>query len=289
MVGVLAPLVAGCEHQSQPPPAAGAPSARLIATSDFGATSLLRARVRPGRSVMAALRGATAVTTAFGGGFVSGMLGRRSDLGRHRDWFYFVNGIDPQVGARETTLHAGDTAWWDFRPWRGAISVPAVVGAWPEPFVHGLGRPPARVSADRPLAAPLRSAGAAVGSGPSGWRVRVGADADLRRQDPAWRRASADPSRTGLVIAVRDGRVTALAPDGSHRRPVPGAAALAAAVTTGREPGDGVLLAVAGLDAGAARAAARRIARDPTVLQGRYAVAFDATGRPLLAAGRDGP
>jgi hypothetical protein len=50
-----------------------------------------------------------------------------------------------------------------------------------------------------------------------------------------------------------------------------------------------VLLAVAGLDAGAARAAARTIAEDPSVLRLRYAEAFDGRGRPLQAGGRSGP
>ncbi len=58
---------------------------------------------------------------------------------------------------------------------------------------------------------------------------------------------------------------------------------------TGPEAGDGVLLAVAGLDAEAARAAAETIAADPSVLRLRYAVAFDGDGRPLRAGGRAGP
>ncbi len=83
--------------------------------------------------------------------------------------------------------------------------------------------------------------------------------------------------------------MTALGADADARRPVPGARALAAAVALGPDAGDGALLAVAGLDAAAARAAARTIAVDPSVLRLRYAVAFDGEGRPLQAGGRAGP
>jgi hypothetical protein len=48
-------------------------------------------------------------------------------------------------------------------------------------------------------------------------------------------------------------------------------------------------MAVAGLDAAAAQAAAERIAADPAVLRLRYAVAFDGDGTPLRAGGRAGP
>jgi hypothetical protein len=35
-------------------------------------------------------------------------------------------------------LRPGDVEWWDYRSWRGgAMSVPVVVGAFPEPFLHG--------------------------------------------------------------------------------------------------------------------------------------------------------
>ena len=39
------------------------------------------------------------------------------------------------VGERK--LYPGDRVWWDYREWTGAMRVPAVVGSWPDPFVHG--------------------------------------------------------------------------------------------------------------------------------------------------------
>ena len=285
---LLALALAGCERRSQDPPAAGAPAARMLATADLGREVLMDVRVPPDQSVMRALRGATDVETAHGGAFVSSMLGRRSDLAARRDWFFYRNGVLADVGASGVRIADGDTVWWDHRFWGGMMDVWAVVGLWPRPFAAD-GEPPGPVAADPPLATALRAAGAEVTAGAAPWRVRVGAHADLLRREPAWRRASADPTGAGLTAAVEDGRITALDAEGRRREPVAGARALVAAMPTGSVPADGVLMAVVGLDAAAARAAAERIAREPEVLAGRFALTFDGAGEPVRAAGREGP
>lgn len=281
-------LATGCERRGEHPPAAGAPAATLVATSGYGVRTLLDTRVAPGQSVMRALRGATQVDTAYGGGFVSGMLGLQSNRSGQRDWFFYVNGIAGAVSARQVPVADGDTVWWDYRPWGALIQAPAVVGLWPAPFAHPGGGGPA-VSADPPLREALARAGVRLTTGRSAWRVRVGASDDIARRDPAWRRALADPSAAGLSVRIEGGAIAALPPGGGGPQPVPGARALVAAVPTGTAPSDGVLLAVAGLDAAAARAAAERVARDPSVLRLRYAVAFDGRGTPLRGGGREGP
>jgi hypothetical protein len=48
-----------------------------------------------------------------------------------------VNGIESPIGSAEYDLSDGDRIWWDYRDWTAAMRVPAVVGSWPEPFVHG--------------------------------------------------------------------------------------------------------------------------------------------------------
>jgi hypothetical protein len=53
------------------------------------------------------------------------------------DWFYFVNGLEADRGAADFALSAGDVVQWDYRHWDGAMRVPAIVGAYPEPFLHG--------------------------------------------------------------------------------------------------------------------------------------------------------
>jgi hypothetical protein len=79
------------------------------------------------------------VQTRFGGNFVQeidGVSGGRED-GQRVDWFYYVNGIESSQGAGERKLHDGDRVWWDHHDWESAMRVPAVVGAFPEPFKSG--------------------------------------------------------------------------------------------------------------------------------------------------------
>ncbi|MGD9696539.1 MAG: DUF4430 domain-containing protein [Thermoleophilia bacterium] len=288
LLAVVLALAAGCEHRAQDAPAADAPAARLVATDGFGATVLLDRRVAPDQSAMRALRGATDVRTTYAGAFVQEMLGRDGDAGARRDWLLYVDGIGSSVGAKDVDVEDGMAMWWDFRPWSSVSRTTSVVGLWPRPFAGDDARE-RRVSADAPLDAPLRAAGARLVDDPSApWRVRVGDDADLQRRDPAWRAARRDPEAAGLTITIDRGAVVALDPVRTRWEPVPAARALVAAVPTGIQPEDGMLLVAAGLDAGAARAAAERVARDPGVLALRYAVAFDGAGVPLRAGGRSG-
>jgi len=281
---VLLAFASGCEHRSEAAPAADAPAATLTATAGYGATELLSARVDPDQSVMRALRGATEVDTAYAGAFVNGMLRHPSDHGGQSDWFFFVNGIAAPVGAKDVTVHDGDAIWWDYRAWPLLISTPAVVGAWPAPLVLPGDRSPA-VAADAPLAAALEADGGRLAAGQSPWRARVGASDALAARDPAWRRALADPDAAGLTATIAAGRIVALSPDGRSRQPVPGARALVAAVPSGTDATKGVLLVVAGLDAGSARAAADAIVAHPEILSRRYALTFDGSGHPLRAGG----
>ena len=48
-----------------------------------------------------------------------------------------MNGVESPVGAAEYEVEDGDRIWWDHRDWSTAMRVPAVVGSWPEPFLHG--------------------------------------------------------------------------------------------------------------------------------------------------------
>ncbi len=283
-----AALALGCERRSDDAPAPGAPVASLTATADYGRLTLLSTDVRPGGSLMRALRGATDVDTAYGGGFVTRMLGRESDAAATRDWFFFVDGIASPVGAKDVTLRAGDAVWWDHRDWGELMDTPVVVGEWPRPLARVRGETPP-VAADPPLRDALARAGARLVPGGTPWRAVVGASDDLAARVPAWRRALADPDAAGLTVTVAGGRVTALAADGGPRAPVPGARALVAAVATGTDPADGVTVVVAGLDRGAAEAAAAAVAADPAMLRHRYALALDGAGRPLRAGGRPGP
>jgi hypothetical protein len=87
---------------------------------------------------MRALERSFRVTTRYGGGFVESIDGL-SGTSSHLDWFYYVNGIEAPRGAATTPVHRGDEIWWDLHDWSATDSISAVVGSFPEPFVHGEG------------------------------------------------------------------------------------------------------------------------------------------------------
>jgi hypothetical protein len=112
-------------------------TASLWVTRDGGAKVMLNTSVPSGTSVLQALDRKADIETRYGGRFVQSIEGVEGDLGKRRDWFFFVNGIEPGLGAAEVKLRPGDVAWWDHRSWAARMAEPVVVGAFPEPFVHG--------------------------------------------------------------------------------------------------------------------------------------------------------
>jgi hypothetical protein len=160
-------LLAGCGEE-----AAGDGSATLWVTRDRGAHVMLTASVPAGISAMEALRRKADVETRYGGRYVQAVDGLEGSLSGQRDWFYYVNGYEADVGAADYELHDGDVLWFDYRSWAEEMRVPVVVGAFPEPFVHGYGgkrRPTVVEGGPRALAARLAtligaSTGAAGGS-----------------------------------------------------------------------------------------------------------------------------
>ena len=142
---LLAALAAGCGS------AAGAGGqATLWVTRDRGAIVVHTARVPAGESAAQALERVTKVETRYGGRYVHAVDGV-AEHGR-RSWFYYVNGYLADRSAADYRLRAGDVEWWDYRSWRNPAQDPVVVGAFPEPFLHGFGgnrRPALVVTADR--------------------------------------------------------------------------------------------------------------------------------------------
>ena len=111
--------------------------AKLWITRDRGAHVVLVRKVPAGVSAMEALRRVARVDTRYGGRYVQSIDGVSGSLSKQRDWFYFINGYEADRSAADYELHDGDVEWWDYRPWKGAMRVPVVVGAFPEPFKHG--------------------------------------------------------------------------------------------------------------------------------------------------------
>lgn len=277
---------AGCEERIADAPASGEPDAGVLLTRDFGSVEVGASRTALGQSVMAALQGSHEVETRYSGAYVQAIDGLSASSGDGTDWVYYVNGVEADVGAASYEVRRGDRIWWDHRRWPGRPTVGAVVGAWPEPFVHGHGgRGAPAVAADPPLAGALRAAGARVSGGDADYRVIVGADDALRRRDPAWRRAAFDPGAAGMTAWIADGGARVWDAGAGDDEEVPGASAVVSAVRAGFAAGDGTVLAVSGLDAAAARRAARQVATDPGLLRHRYAVCLDPAGRPVCAGG----
>jgi hypothetical protein len=113
----------------------------LTVSRDYGTKILVHKQdpIHESDTVFRVLDRNADVTTRYGGGFVqsiNGLSGTTSS-GRTSDWFFYVNGIESPIGSAQYDLSGGDRVWWDFRDWTAAMRVPAVVGSWPEPFVHG--------------------------------------------------------------------------------------------------------------------------------------------------------
>jgi hypothetical protein len=135
------------------------------------------------------------VTTKYGGGFVQSIDGHAGTSSR-RDWFYYVNGLEASLGAAGTGVNKGDRIWWDLHDWSATDSVPAVVGSFPEPFLHGTkgrrlpttlacasdaGAACKRVAAEfQSIGVPAPTAQIGTGSGSDSIAVEVGTWHDLK-------------------------------------------------------------------------------------------------------------
>jgi hypothetical protein len=136
--------------------------AEVRVTRDFGHTEVDSAStktIRDGQTVMRLTESSFDVKTRFGGRFVQEIDGLKgSGATGMRDWFFFVNGVESDVGAAEYDLSPGDRVQWDYRRWDTAMRVPAIVGAFPEPFRNGPEdkRRPVRVECDDVSSQPCR-------------------------------------------------------------------------------------------------------------------------------------
>ncbi len=117
--------------------------ARIIVTRNFGCDLMIDELIKLGNdtSAMDALGQVAEIETSYGGGFVDAINGVSSQYGgsnsARTDWFIYLNGIQSDVGALDYTLYPGDVEHWDFRDWRFHHFVPAIIGDFPEPFLHG--------------------------------------------------------------------------------------------------------------------------------------------------------
>jgi Domain of unknown function (DUF4430) len=153
LVSLLAALaLAGCGEERT-----GSGTASLWVTRDRGAEVIHTGTIPAGISALEAVDRELDVETRYGGRFVQSIEGVDGSLADQRDWFWYVNGLEGDTSAAEYRLRPGEILWWDYRSWATQMQEPVVVGAFPEPFLHGLAGdvPPAVVVGDSPVAGKL--------------------------------------------------------------------------------------------------------------------------------------
>jgi hypothetical protein len=270
----------------------------VTVTDGFGARHV-RQVVRPapaqGSTVLDVLRTVTTVTGAPSPHVIAGRAARSG--GR---WAVFVNGVAPDEAPGATPAHGGERIWFDRHDGRAAPRIPAVVGAFPEPFTHGLDgeRLPVRVECAEPGGvacerAVTRFTAAGVPAAPGGLRgsitthtlrVLVGRWSQLRLEGAA-ARLERGPGESGVFVRpAPDGRsFTVLDAHGRGGRVLrAGAGLVAATAGPAKEP----IWVVAGTDdRGVLRAVGALTER---ALRNRFAVAVTPEGAELaLPDGRN--
>jgi hypothetical protein len=254
----------------------------LTVTRDYGDKVLAQKTdsIKESDTVLRVLDRNADLSTRYGGGFVQsidGLSGGQSG-GRSSDWFFYVNGIESPIGAAQYDLSGGDRVWWDYRDWTAAMRVPAVVGSWPEPFVHGFQGKRWPTSMDcraatavctavskRLAAAGIRQTGSAAGAielDVGTWEeIRDDRDVDL---------LSSGPDRSGVFahfIGTKKPLLELLNQQGQPAGSIGKGGGLIAAMRTGDGP---PLWVVTGTDAKGVAAAANLVG---DALRNHYAVA----------------
>ena len=295
---LLTATLAGCGFGAGP---TSEGKAILTVTRDYGSVPLVSASEEgpaSSETVIRFLDREASITTRYGGGFVQsidGLAGGERE-GRRFDWFFYVNGVESPIGGADVRVHGGDRIWWDYRDWTAAMSVPAVVGQWPQPFAQasgGHGAPPVRVECAgrrapcEAVAGRLREAG--VGAGVSGLSADRGSGAAAPRLlvgpwsaiagDPAASELREGPQTSGVFADFERlrGRCDLLGLDAQGREVLRlKRGGLVAAVREGDDPPTWL---VTGTGPAGVRAAAGVL--DEADLSDRYAIAVDPSGNAI--------
>lgn len=207
--------------------------AQVWVTRDRGETVLEQGDVPAGLTALQGLDRLTQIETGYGGAFVTKIAGVANSRLHQRDWFFFVNGYEADRGAASYRLRGGDVEWWDYRSWHGVEREPIVIGAFPEPFLHGYNG---------------KRRTAAVRFGPG---LRAEARALARVVHARSVAAIGKPASAAANLLVV----------------LPGRPGLVARLRSGEKAGDPVRFVVSG------RAFARLLARNPALVRQRYQAA----------------
>jgi hypothetical protein len=279
----------------------GTSDVTVTVTKNFGkarVAQLTETRVPGSETAMRMLERHFNVQLRYGGGFVESIDGRAGSASR-RDWFYYVNGIEAAKGAASTSVHKGDRIWWDLHDWTATDSVPAVVGSFPEPFLHGsqgrrfptvlqcasdVGAACKRVSSELgSLGVPVATGLIGTGSGTDSLGVVVGTWRDVRPEIVA-SLLEQGPGASGVYARFSAGgnKLSLLDPHGAAVTTLGAGAGLVAATAEGSAVPTWLVIGtdVAGVDAAAA-------ALNPTALRDHFALAVRGQSRvpvPLRGA-----
>src|SRR3954447_26494956 len=113
----------------------------LRVTRDFGqkelAPSVRRDEGPASDTVMRLLQSTHQVATRYGGAFVQSIDGLAGNKSGEDDWFFYVNGAEASKGAADYDLSLSDVVQWDYHRWTATQHIPAIVGAYPQPFLNG--------------------------------------------------------------------------------------------------------------------------------------------------------
>ncbi|MGO9754360.1 MAG: DUF4430 domain-containing protein [Solirubrobacteraceae bacterium] len=282
----IAAAIAGCGLGAGP----GTSNASITVTRDFGSRhvgALTQRHVPGAETVIQMLERGFPVSTSYGGGFVQS-IDSFAGSSAHRDWFYYVNGIEAPSGAATTAVHRGDQIWWDLHDWSATDSIPAVVGSFPQPFLNGIGgkRVPTIVdcapdvsSACQTVSSLLRRVGVPVanqalggGSSTESLPLAVGTWSDLQGVVAAILLQSG-PAASGVYarfVGVHDAALELLDPAGDVVRTLHGSVGLIAATEQASE--DQPTWLVTGTDVDAVDAAAAALT--PARLHDHFALAL---------------
>ncbi|MEM0493366.1 MAG: DUF4430 domain-containing protein [Candidatus Thermoplasmatota archaeon] len=114
---------------------------RVIITLDYGKSLILDSMVTNNKQLSAfdALESVASIDST--GGFVNSINGISSTYSlvnnEPKDWFYYINGMLSPVGSKSYIVHDGDIIHWDYHLWFDYKSSTAIIGDYPEPFLHG--------------------------------------------------------------------------------------------------------------------------------------------------------
>ena len=281
---------------------------RLRVTRDFGAHqvgSLSLSKVPGSETDLALLErlspkiGTEHVPLGSTSSGITSVAGHRAVVPER--WTLFVNGVHASKSAAAMKLRKGDQVWFDLHDQSAAGVIPAVVGAFPEPFTSGINgqRYPTTLECSKGFKAQcasitrqLRGHGVVAspgapgyGSGPDTFSINVGTwhqlygevAAQLIKYGPGASGVYARFTHGGREIALEDAA-------GSVVKTLGPGSGLIAATANSNDPAPTWI--VTGTDAAGVRAAVRAL--NPQTLAGHFALAVHGAQRypvPLPGSG----